>query len=449
MNARLLILSTALILAACGGGGTDANPPVTVSNLRYSPVVANATLGTISVSGSFDFTSGADLASLRITDSNGTNSTTPISAPGLREGRLTVPATPIPGNPVGFYKFSVWLRDAAGTESNKLDGRIEIKRVAPVAIAGLDAVTPLNSPLKLDGSASTNVNGTPTTYAWSIATLPTTGTVALSSPSTATTNFTCSVPGIFEVQLLIGDGVGQSAPDSLAINCIRVVPIANAGSNAVTYINSPVALDGSASTNANGTPTTYAWNIVTLPFTGTVALSSANTAATNFTCSVPGIFDVRLLINDGMGPSAPDSLAVSCILNSAFTLSSTEADVRRLAGTPSAISSIISTYYEWEYSLLTTVRFSTRTQKVIGWRSYNILLPVFMPFRENVSGPSRIAIGSTKDDVARIQGTPLAVDQRFSYEEWAYDKIGLTYIRFSKATGLVTEYSNYDGSLKV
>ena len=362
MNVRLLIVSVALLLAACGGGGSAVNPPVTLSNLQYSPTAANATLGTISVSGSADFSSGADLASLRITDSNGTNSTTPISAPGLRAGRITIPATTIPGNPVGFYRFSVWLRDAAGTDSNKLDGQIEIKRVPPQA---------------------------------------------------------------------------------------------NAGPDAVTYLNAPLTLDGSASTNVNGTPTKYAWNITTLPSTGTVTLSGSNTATTNFTCSVQGIFDLRLLIDDGIGQSAPDSVAVSCIRDSSFTLNSSEADVRRLAGSPTAIPTINSnTYYAWEYgNLLTYVRFSKSTRKVIAWRSYDILLPTVMPFREVVAGASLIAIGSTKDDVARIQGTPIAVngadDSSSFYDQWSYDKSGLTYIRFSKATGLVTEYRNYDGSLKV
>ena len=74
-----------------------------------------------------------------------------------------------------------------------------------------------------------------------------------------------------------------------------------------------------------------------------------------------------------------------------------------------------------------------------------------MAYRELNSSINRIMIGSTKDDVARIQGVPLAVNNTgiLNYDEWGYDKLGLTYIRFSKSTGLVTEYSNYDGSLKI
>jgi len=360
MLRRFVVSLLVIALVACGGGGGgDAPAPVTVSNLQYTPAAANARLGSISVTGSIDFTAGADIVSLRLTDSLGTNSTVPVSAPGLRSGRITIPSASIPGNPVGLYTFTVWLRDAAGTESNRLSGQIEIRRVPPVADAGADVSTPTNVSVELDGSASTNVNGTPTTYAWRVANPPSTGSVTLANPTAVSTGATCTVAGIFDIELRVNDGSGQSAPDLLALNC---------------------------------TP--------------------------------PGTFG----------------------------LASTEEQVRSLAGTPTAISSVISTYYDWQYSdSLTYVRFSTTSRRVIGWRSYNITLPVNMPFRLADTEATRIAVGITKDDVARIQGTPVAVDdggQFLPYEEWAYDKIGLTYIRFSKTTGLVTEYRNYDGSLK-
>ena len=74
-----------------------------------------------------------------------------------------------------------------------------------------------------------------------------------------------------------------------------------------------------------------------------------------------------------------------------------------------------------------------------------------MAYRAANSSINKIVIGSTKDDVARIQGVPLALKDTgiLDYDEWRYDKIGLTYIRFSKKTGLVAEYRNYDGSLKI
>ena len=356
---RLALALVALLLSACGGGGDGGGSPVTISNLRYSPAAANATLGSVSVSGGVDFSSGADLSSLRITDSQGNDTTVPVNAPGLRSGRVTIPAANIRGSPVGIYAFTIWLKDVAGTESNKLQGQIEIRRVPPQAKAGPDLLTYLNSPLLLDGSASTNVNGTATTYNWRI----------------------------------------SSAQ----------------------------------------------------PSAGIIALSSLTTVTTNFSCSAVGIFDVELRISDGVGQSAPDPLAVSCIPTSAFTLGSAETDVSRLAGTPTAVSNHGS-YYVWGYSdSLTRVQFSTTTRKVIGWWSYNIQLPTTMPFRESASGSTRIAIGSTKNDVARIQGTPREVKSPvFSfYDEWAYDQSGLTYIRFSETTGLVTEYRNYDGSLRI
>lgn len=360
MTSRMAIALVALIVSACGGGGGgDVSSHITVSNLQYSPTAADARLGTITVSGSVDFVSGADIVSLRLTDSVGANSTVSVNAVGLRNGRVTIPAANIPGNPVGLYAFTVWLRDAAGAESNKLNGQIEIRRVAPQANAGIDVLTYVNVSAQLDGSASTNVNGTPTTYAWTMANPPAAGAVTLSSPSAA---------------------------------------------------------------------------------------------VTGVSCAIAGVFDVELRVNDGMGQSPPDSTALSCIPSGTFGLGASEEQVHLLTGAPNAVSRLFSAYYDWEYSdSLTYVRFSATTRRVIGWRTYNIVLPAHMPYRATGTGATRIAVGITKDDVARIQGTPLSVDdggQFLSYEEWAYDKIGLTYIRFSKTTNVVTEYRNYDGSLK-
>ena len=351
-----------LVISGCGGGGGGGTniTPSSISNLQYTPATANATLDTISVSGSIEFNSSADKTSLKLTDSNGTDRTVPISATSIRVGRVNVPPTPIPGIPVGFYKFTVWLLDANGTESNKLTGQIEIKRVPLQASAGPDLPTNLNVATLLDGSASKNVNGTATTFAWSVVNPPITGSVSLSTPTTATTNVTCSTAGKF---------------------------------------------------------------------------------------------DIQLQISDGTGPSATDSVAISCITSDRFTLGSLESDVQRLAGTPASISNFqLFDYYEWRYSdSITSVQFSKSTGRVIAWRSYDVILPAAMAYRAANSSINKIVIGSTKDDVARIQGVPLALKDTgiLDYDEWRYDKIGLTYIRFSKKTGLVAEYRNYDGSLKI
>ena len=98
-----------LVISGCGGGGGGGTniTPSSISNLQYTPATANATLDTISVSGSIEFNSSADKTSLKLTDSNGTDRTVPISATSIRVGRVNVPPTPIPGTPVGFYKFTV------------------------------------------------------------------------------------------------------------------------------------------------------------------------------------------------------------------------------------------------------------------------------------------------------------------------------------------------------
>lgn len=57
-----------------------------------------------------------------------------------------------------------------------------------------------------------------------------------------------------------------------------------------------------------------------------------------------------------------------------------------------------------------------------------------------------ITLGTHKDDVLRLQGTPSSIDTRSTVEVLHY---GLDRIRIDRRTGRVTEWSNFTGALKV
>ena len=66
----------------------------------------------------------------------------------------------------------------------------------------------------------------------------------------------------------------------------------------------------------------------------------------------------------------------------------------------------------------------------------------------NVPASDYITIGSTKADVARIQGTPKSIDTSLNMmglEEWGYNDFD----RIKFKNGLVIEWVNYSGKLKV
>jgi len=153
-------------------------------------------------------------------------------------------------------------------------------------------------PVTLNGSASTDSDGTITDYRWSDG--PT--TLAQSASPAAIV----SLPtGVHTVILTVTDNNGATATDTVLID-INARPTANAGSDqVVTDTNSSsdelVTLDASASTDSDGTITTYEW------------FENGDLAATGVspTVSLPvGLHVFTLVATDNDGAASSDTVSV-------------------------------------------------------------------------------------------------------------------------------------------
>lgn len=94
-------------------------------------------------------------------------------------------------------------------------------------------------------------------------------------------------------------------------------PIANAGSNQTVAAFDVVTLDGTGSTDADGTVTGYSWNQTVGP---AVSLSSATAAQPTFTA--PGVnggtsLTFSLVVTDNLGTNSTNSATVTITVNSA------------------------------------------------------------------------------------------------------------------------------------
>jgi hypothetical protein len=88
---------------------------------------------------------------------------------------------------------------------------------APTANAGADqSDVAVDSPVLLDGSASSDPEGTPLTFSWTITQAPEGSTAALVNPTTATPTFTPDVAGSYTILLEVSDGEA-TASDSVVI----------------------------------------------------------------------------------------------------------------------------------------------------------------------------------------------------------------------------------------
>jgi hypothetical protein len=88
----------------------------------------------------------------------------------------------------------------------------------PVAGAGPDAAAPQWSPIVLDGSASTSPRGAPLTFAWRVVAEPEPGSGVLIDSTKMQARFWGTVPGSYEIELVVGDGAFRGAPDRIRVD---------------------------------------------------------------------------------------------------------------------------------------------------------------------------------------------------------------------------------------
>lgn len=92
---------------------------------------------------------------------------------------------------------------------------------------------------------------------------------------------------------------------------VNTAPVANAGAAQNVVAGSVVTLDGSASSDANSDPLTYAWILTAKPAGSSAALSSSISAKPTFTADVAGTYVGTLTVNDGKVSSAAVTMSVT------------------------------------------------------------------------------------------------------------------------------------------
>jgi len=177
--------------------------------------------------------------------------------------------------------------------------------LAPVANAGADQRVNANAAVVLDGSASTASGGI-AAYSWT----QLAGTaVSLVAANTASPSFIAPTSaGVLRFQLSVADGFETTASDTVDV-VVNAAPIADAGADQTVGAGASVSLNGSASTDPDGSVVGYVWTQTG----GTpVALGNANTVTPSF--SAPASADTlvfQLTVTDNDGVSASDGVSIT------------------------------------------------------------------------------------------------------------------------------------------
>lgn len=140
----------------------------------------------------------------------------------------------------GSYLLRLMVNDGVNDSSRSLDGVYEDRLVVtavsnqpPAADGGADHAVSTGTPVTLDGSASSDPENATLSYSWTLIKQPDGSTASLSSVDTPSTQLTPDRDGDYLVQLVVNDGVADSAPD-----IVRVSASSLSGAAELTVVNS-------------------------------------------------------------------------------------------------------------------------------------------------------------------------------------------------------------------
>ena len=155
---------------------------------------------------------------------------------------------------------------------------------APTSNAGADrSVVEGTTGVTLDGSGSSDSDGTIEKYAWTLTT--SNDDVTLTGADTATASFTApdvDADTVLVFRLTVTDNDGATATDEVTITVINnIAPTANAGKDQDVNEGLSVSLDGTGSSDSDGTIDSYAWTQVGEE--NLVEITNASSATASFT----------------------------------------------------------------------------------------------------------------------------------------------------------------------
>lgn len=185
---------------------------------------------------------------------------------------------------------------------------------APVAVAGIEQLVDEETKVTLFGAA-TDADGTIVSYNWS----ETSGKgVVLSDSSSISPTFlapatTTTLTLSFQLTVTDNEGATNSDTVNIIVNPINTLPVSNAGESLTVLINNQVILDGSKSSDPDGTALIFNWYFVSTPVNSSAILNNNTLESPSFTVDILGEYVLELIVNDGEADSAIDRVIVTAI----------------------------------------------------------------------------------------------------------------------------------------
>ena len=200
------------------------------------------------------------------------------------------------------------------TAKDSVNITVALPNNPPVANAGPDqTITLPTNAVTLNGSASTDADGTITSYAWSKISGPNSYNIANASGVSTVVNGLSQ--GTYLFRLVVTDNNGGTDDDTVSVIVNgaapppNLPPVANAGADqSITLPTNSVTLNGTASSDPDGAIASYAWTKISGPGSPTIANVAGSTTAVNGL--IQGTYSFRLVVADYYNATDDDTVVV-------------------------------------------------------------------------------------------------------------------------------------------
>lgn len=291
-------------------GTADGNPSVVSITTGNTPPVANADVNRVVEPNAIVRLNGSGS-----TDVDGNELTyhwillsTPLgSAAALNDGNAVDPT--FTADLPGTYVAQLIVHDG---QVNSVPTTVWITTdaaLAPEAKAGFDQTVAVNSVVSLDGRGS-DPQARQLANRWTLISRPEGSSAAIENGNDANPTFIADQPGDYVAQLIVNNGMFDSAPSTVKVTTKNTAPLARGGRNLSVKIGDSVQLDGSASSDADRDALAYRWSFMRRPSGSNASLSGAETVAPAFVADLPGLYVVQLIATDGQSRSTPVTVSV-------------------------------------------------------------------------------------------------------------------------------------------
>ena len=146
-----------------------------------------------------------------------------VSKPAGSSATLTGSTTATPSFVAdihGDYSIQLIVTDSLGTPSSPAIVHVTSNNVVPVANAGMSQSGVVGQIVTLNGSGSSDADGDPLTYKWSLTSVPSGSQAVITNPTAQIASFVADRAGTFIAQLIVNDGFVDSLPATVQIQVV-------------------------------------------------------------------------------------------------------------------------------------------------------------------------------------------------------------------------------------